>query len=315
MDGNIGKRIRIIRNDHGLTQGQFANALRISTGHVSNLEKGRTAASDMLISVICMVWHINETWLRTGIGHMEDLDDKILKQLDQSEDNRLSGHHIHNVFRAKETESMQRVFAPAYPRYYDLAVLLTSDDAKDFRAILNAEIKAWEESDLRERLKLEIRLEDMFKERVLEMKQRSDSLPDEVEPVMSPAKPHRIKVPVVGRTAAGSPIEMIEFSDEEWEADDDDAVRAGDIIVEACGDSMIDAGIFDGDYCLIRPISPVFNGSIALVAVDGDSTIKRYYVEKDGFKLSPCNPAYEDMLYPIDANVKALGRFIKTVVK
>lgn len=310
----IGERIRAIRKEHGFSQSEFGKIIGVSNGHISNAERETDALSDRVIHHLCVAFHLNEEWLRTGVGRKENLDDKILRQLDENEDSGLRGHYVKKISRAGEAESMQKVFAPAYPRYHDLTVLLTSDEAKDFRALLNAIIKEWGESDFRERLKIEIRLEDMFPKRVYEMRQRADALHEQVQPVPQAAKPHRLRIPVVGRAAAGEPIEMIEFSDEEWEAEEDDTVRAGDIIVEARGDSMIDAGINDGDYCLIRPNDIITNGSIALIRINGvDSTIKKFYAGNDGCRLVACNDAYEDMRYAKGDDVHVIGRFIKTV--
>ena len=95
--------------------------------------------------------------------------------------------------------------------------------------------------------------------------------------------------------------------------DDDGSVQVGDFIVIASGDSMTDAGISDGDHCLIRPNPDIFNGTIALVGIENGSTIKRYYKGKDGHRLVPCNSDYSEMHYPKDADVRIKGRFIKTV--
>ncbi|NCB52437.1 MAG: XRE family transcriptional regulator [Clostridia bacterium] len=119
-----------------------------------------------------------------------------------------------------------------------------------------------------------------------------------------------VRVPVIGRSAAGIPIEMIEDSGDPLE-DDDPRIRPGDFAVIAAGDSMIDAGINDGDRVIIRPCPCVENGTIALVAVADGSTIKRFYKTDLGYKLVPANSAYNPMLYTPDAEIRILGRFIK----
>ena len=124
--------------------------------------------------------------------------------------------------------------------------------------------------------------------------------------------PIPLAIPVVGKAAAGLPIEMVEIPDE-TSGVSDDAVRNGDMIVIADGDSMIEAGIHNGDHCVIRPMPQVEQGQIALVAVGDGSTIKRFYVDPEGYRLVSCNPAYPDQHYPPDAPIRILGRFIKTV--
>lgn len=119
-----------------------------------------------------------------------------------------------------------------------------------------------------------------------------------------------LMLPVVGRSAAGLPILMIETQDDAVSADDDTQARPGDFIVIAVGDSMVDAGISDGDRCIIRPQVPVENGQIALVSVDDGSTIKRFYKDDNGVRLVPCNDAYPVQHYGMDAPIRILGRFV-----
>lgn len=123
-----------------------------------------------------------------------------------------------------------------------------------------------------------------------------------------------LSLPVMGRSAAGMPIEMVSIPEEPVTINGEPRVRAGDFIVIAVGDSMIEAGIQDGDKCVIRPQEWVENGEIALVAVDDGSTIKRFYQDEHGIHLKPCNPAHPTQHYDVGAPIRVLGRFI-TVVK
>lgn len=118
----------------------------------------------------------------------------------------------------------------------------------------------------------------------------------------------------MGRSAAGTPIEMVSIPDDPVIINGETRIKAGDFIVIAVGDSMIEAGIHDGDKCVIRPQEWVENGEIALVAVDNGSTIKRFYREDDEIRLKPCNSAHSAQKYGSDVPVRVLGRFI-TVVK
>lgn len=123
-----------------------------------------------------------------------------------------------------------------------------------------------------------------------------------------------LNIPVMGRSAAGTPIEMVSIPDDPVIINGESRVRAGDFIVIAVGDSMIEAGIHDGDKCVIRPQEWAENGEIALVAVDDGSTIKRFYQDEQGIHLKPCNPAHPTQHYDVDAPIRVLGKFI-TVVK
>ena len=119
----------------------------------------------------------------------------------------------------------------------------------------------------------------------------------------------RISVPILGRAAAGKPIEMIETSGDDLETD----ARPGDFVVIAVGNSMVEAGIQDGAQCLIRPQPTVENGEIALVAVGDGSTIKRFYKDDDGYRLAPCSPSHPVQYYDAGAPIRILGRFLKTI--
>ncbi len=123
-----------------------------------------------------------------------------------------------------------------------------------------------------------------------------------------------LNLPVAGRSAAGTPIEMVSIPDDPVAINGESRAEAGDFVVIAVGDSMIEAGIHDGDRCVIRPQKNVENGEIALVAVDDGSTIKRFYKDEECIRLKPCNPAHPVQRYELDAPIRVVGRFI-TVVK
>lgn len=98
-----------------------------------------------------------------------------------------------------------------------------------------------------------------------------------------------VRVPIVGRIAAGKPIEAIEVSRDELDLTPALA-RAGDYLLRVQGDSMIEDGIFDGDLVLIRPQERVEAGQIAVALLeDGNATLKRVYPEKGQVRLQPAN--------------------------
>lgn len=63
-------RIKSIRREYSITQGEFADRLKISQGHLSDIENGRRVLTDRTISDICREFNVNEEWLRTGKGDM-----------------------------------------------------------------------------------------------------------------------------------------------------------------------------------------------------------------------------------------------------
>ncbi|WP_456391298.1 transcriptional repressor LexA [Profundibacter sp.] len=122
---------------------------------------------------------------------------------------------------------------------------------------------------------------------------------------------HAVELPVMGRIAAGTPIEAIS------EASHNVSVPGGMVAgqghhyaLEVKGDSMIDAGINDGDVVVIRETSAADNGDIVVALVEGhEATLKRYRRKGDMIALEAANPAYETRMLPV-GQVKVQGRLV-----
>jgi repressor LexA len=116
-----------------------------------------------------------------------------------------------------------------------------------------------------------------------------------------------IDVPLHGRIAAGAPILALEGQNSL-------SVPAALLgpgehyALEVSGDSMIEAGILDGDYALIRKTETARDGEIVVALVDGtDATLKFFRREGGSVCLKPANRAYEDQRYPA-SHVQVQGR-------
>ena len=127
---------------------------------------------------------------------------------------------------------------------------------------------------------------------------------DNVVPLRKPApalKPIAandiIEVPLHGKIAAGVPIEA--FEDHNQLAVPAALLGAGEhYALEVSGDSMVEAGIFDGDYALIQKVSTAREGDIVVALVDGqDATLKYFRREGKMIRLDPANSAYEPQRY------------------
>ncbi|HWI53066.1 MAG TPA: transcriptional repressor LexA [Symbiobacteriaceae bacterium] len=119
------------------------------------------------------------------------------------------------------------------------------------------------------------------------------------------------QVPVVGRVAAGMPI-LAQQHIEEFMPLPQGFVRGADpaelFFLEVQGDSMVLAGILDGDHILIRRQATARNGEIIVALIDGEATCKRYYKEQGRFRLKPENPYMDDMWFDeIDIVGKVVG--------
>ena len=121
-----------------------------------------------------------------------------------------------------------------------------------------------------------------------------------VKPTVRDAANDIIDIPLHGRIAAGAPIEAIEGQSSM-------PVPAallgpGDhYALEVSGDSMIEAGIFDGDFALVRSADTARDGEIVVALVDGEeATLKYLRMEKGMIRLDPANASYEAQVYPSD---------------
>jgi repressor LexA len=122
---------------------------------------------------------------------------------------------------------------------------------------------------------------------------------------------HAVELPVMGRIAAGVPIEAIS------EVSHNIAVpgqmlsgQAHHYALEVKGDSMIEAGINDGDIVVIRETSTAQNGDIVVALVeDQEATLKRFRRNGSMIALEAANPAYETRIYR-DDQVKVQGRLV-----
>lgn len=122
-------------------------------------------------------------------------------------------------------------------------------------------------------------------------------------PVDAPAT----AVPLVGRIAAGLPIEAIE--DHEQLAVPQALLGPGEhYALQVSGDSMIEAGIFDGDFALIRKCEDAREGDIVVALIDNaDATLKYFHREKGMVRLDPANSLYEPQRY-LPSRVKIQGK-------
>jgi len=112
-----------------------------------------------------------------------------------------------------------------------------------------------------------------------------------------------ISVPVIGNVAAGAPI-LAEQNIEEHVLLSPDMAQDGFFLLKVRGDSMVNAGILEGDMVLVRPQQEATNGSIVGALVDGDATVKRFERGNGHVKLIAENPAYEPI---VTSNVSLVG--------
>lgn len=104
------------------------------------------------------------------------------------------------------------------------------------------------------------------------------------------------QVPVVGRVTAGVPITATE-NIEDYISLPQAMIGSGEhFILSVRGDSMIEAGILDGDYVIVRKQNTAENGEIVIAMIDDEATVKRFYKENGVFRLQPENSTMDPII-------------------
>ena len=111
-----------------------------------------------------------------------------------------------------------------------------------------------------------------------------------VEIIQAQTDDDMCEIPILGRVAAGQPILAVEAAT--------DTVRIDRVLIgghrevfglRIVGESMIDDGIFDGDYVFVKKTPTAHPGEIVVAMIEGEATVKRYYPEGDKIRFQPAN--------------------------
>lgn len=117
-----------------------------------------------------------------------------------------------------------------------------------------------------------------------------------------------VNVPMVGQVAAGQPILAVENVENYFPIPSEYMPNAETFMLHVKGDSMINAGILDGDQVLVESRSTARNGEMVVALVDDSATVKTFYKEKDHYRLQPENDYMEPII--IKEDLKILGKVI-----
>ncbi len=114
------------------------------------------------------------------------------------------------------------------------------------------------------------------------------------------SRPHAVEVPLFGRIAAGRPIEVV--AGDETVSVPEVLTRKGDnFVLRVNGQSMIEDGVYDGDYIVVNRREKAASGEMVVALVGGEATLKRFFREGDGrVRLQPANERMSPMFYPED---------------
>ena len=142
---------------------------------------------------------------------------------------------------------------------------------------------------------------------VLKLPESAAPTPPAARPIVPAAANDTIEIPMHGRIAAGTPIEALQGTD-------GFAVPAALLgpgehyALEVSGDSMVDEGILDGDFALIRKVDTARDGEIVVALIDNEeATLKTYRREGRTIRLDPANSRYEAQRYD-ESRISIQGR-------
>ncbi len=114
-----------------------------------------------------------------------------------------------------------------------------------------------------------------------------------------------VEVPVIGKITAGAPILAVENVTDTFPIPIDFVGNSESFMLTVRGESMIEAGILDGDYILIKRQNTANNGEIVVALIEDEATVKTFYKEKDHIRLQPENSTMDPIIVP---DCKILGK-------
>ena len=114
-------------------------------------------------------------------------------------------------------------------------------------------------------------------------------------PVRAPTRDEdMVEVPLIGRVAAGLPLLAVENVEDTVKVDRFFIGQTREVFaLRVKGDSMIEDGIFDGDYIFVRKQLQANRGDIVVAMINDEATVKRYYPEGDTIRFQPANAAMQ----------------------
>ncbi len=114
-----------------------------------------------------------------------------------------------------------------------------------------------------------------------------------------------VEVPVIGKITAGAPILAVENISDTFPIPIDFVGNSESFMLTVSGESMIEAGILDGDYILVKKQNVARNGEIVVALIEDEATVKTFYKEKDHIRLQPENSAMDPIIVK---NCEILGK-------
>jgi repressor LexA len=121
-------------------------------------------------------------------------------------------------------------------------------------------------------------------------------------------------IPLIGRVAAGLPIVAIEHSESISLMDSIDFNPKADYLLRVIGESMIDFGILSGDIVAIYKTQKIENGSLMVVRIDDEATLKKIFHEEGYIRLKAGNKKFDDLVYSLtDSVINIEGKVVGVI--
>ncbi len=140
---------------------------------------------------------------------------------------------------------------------------------------------------------------DPTKPRAIEVLERDE------DSLFSPKK--TVDIPVIGKVTAGQPILAVEHIEDTFPVPIELAERGPLFMLKVQGESMIEAGIYNDDYVIVKQQNDAINGDIVVALLEDEATVKRFFKEKEHVRLQPEN---ETMSPILTKDVTILGKVI-----
>ncbi len=119
-----------------------------------------------------------------------------------------------------------------------------------------------------------------------------------------------VNVPIIGKVTAGEPILATENIEGYFPILPEFVNNVQTFMLKVRGESMINVGIYDGDYILVEETPTASNGDIIVALVEDSATVKRFFKEKDHIRLQPENDSMDPIIVPGDVSFSILGKVI-----
>ena len=143
------------------------------------------------------------------------------------------------------------------------------------------------------------------KGRTLKVIKGTDGQPLKMESKNFYAQREMVDVPVIGKITSGQPILAVENVTDTFPIPIDFVGNSESFMLTVRGESMIEAGILDGDYILVKKQSNASNGEIVVALIEDEATVKTFYKENGHIRLQPENHTMDPIIVP---DCKILGK-------